>query len=50
MPVILSDEIKNIIQTKYIKNNKNIEVVLEENFQLASGNNTYFAYTSGKYR
>lgn len=50
VPVILSDEIKNIIQTKYIKNNKNIEVVLEENFQLASGNNTYFAYTSGKYR
>ena len=50
VPVILSDEVKNTIQSKYVKQNKNIEEILKNNFQLSSGINSYFAYSSGKHR
>lgn len=50
VPVILSDEVKDTILTKYVKKNKNIEAVLKENFQLSNGISSYFAYSSGKHR
>lgn len=50
VPVILGDEVKDTILTKYVKKNKNIEAVLKENFQLSNGISSYFAYSSGKHR
>lgn len=48
-PVILSDEIKEKIEKKFIKGRQSLEQVLEDNFKLTDGVSTYFAYTSGKF-
>ncbi|MCM1233235.1 MAG: AAA domain-containing protein [Ruminococcus flavefaciens] len=48
-PVIISDEMKNNIEKKYVKSRETIEQVLEENFKLSDGVSSYFVYTSGKY-
>lgn len=49
IPVIISDEIKASIEKKYVKVGKNLKQVLEENFKISDGPNSYFSYTSGKY-
>lgn len=48
-PVIISDEIKNNIEEKYVKRRETLEQVLEDNFKLFDGVSSYFSYTSGKY-
>ena len=48
-PVIISDEIKNNLEKKYVKGRDSLEKILEENFKLSDGVSSYFAYTSGKY-
>lgn len=48
-PVIISDEIKEKIEKRFIKGRQLLEQVLEENFKLSDGVSTYFAYTSGKF-
>ena len=49
IPVIISDEIRDSIEKKYIKGRKKLEEVLKENFKISDGVNSYFSYTSGKY-
>ena len=48
-PVIVSDEIKSSIEKNYVRGRESLEQVLDENFRLSDGVNSYFAYTSGKY-
>lgn len=49
VPVILSEEIKDKIENKYVKGRQSLEHILEDNFRLTDGVSSYFAYTSGKY-
>ena len=48
-PVIIRDEIKSLIEKKYVRGRETLAQVLEKNFRVSDGVSPYFAYTSGKY-
>jgi len=49
LPIIINDEIKDRIESKYVRGKDTLEQILDNNFKLTDGLSSYFAYSKGKY-
>jgi len=48
VPVIISENVKEIIKNNYVKGRQELYDILKDNFSLTDGTNMYFVYSNGK--